>query len=91
MTHSDKDKLIDELKKQLLAAKELIIRKKDLDMNDLGFSIIKKDGVFYLVQIKFNAENKSAEVETMLKIGSEYSLALYHAKKFLVETIFAKI
>jgi hypothetical protein len=77
------------MKKELLANRELIEQRAaeadDLDRDALG--ITKDSSGFNLVSLKYNETNRNAKVENITKLGKDYSIALYKAKKFLVEDI----
>lgn len=65
-------------------------KENEVELSSLGFSVIKQGKVFKLVRIKFDIESGNAEVEDIEDIhrnNIDYDIALYEAKKFLVENI----
>jgi predicted methyltransferase MtxX (methanogen marker protein 4) len=62
----------------------------DADLPSIGFSIIKDDKDKYqMVHLSFDVESKNAKVESIENLDTtDYDIALFKSKKFLVEKLF---
>lgn len=94
LTHKEKDELIKELKAKLkemkTVEKELAVTAAELSSQSLG---IHKDanGKYHLVEIKYDIEKNLAAIDKLEPLNThDYAIALYQAKKFLVEKILEK-
>jgi hypothetical protein len=57
------------------------------DMIEPAFNIEKRDGVYYLIKLKYDPATKQAKVISELTLGKDYAIMLYKAKQYLVESI----
>ena len=92
-THAEKDKIIKELKSRLEAAEVLINRNRgeDGELSELGFSVIKDNKMFKLVEISFDLHSKKARVYDIVDLNKDYAISLFKVKKFLIEKIMKKL
>lgn len=69
--------------------------KKKIDaLEETAFSIVKRGKTFRMVKIKFDPTTKESEIESITNIpgnDQDYDVALYEAKKFLVEGVMWKL
>jgi len=95
-TKAEVEKTNKDLKTQL---KDALLRLKNLsqkdnleqaELNEMGFSIIKIDGKFNLVELSFDSLTKAAKVDNIQEIAIDsksISMATMAGKRYLVETI----
>lgn len=89
---SEENKLLKEKLKGMVEKVKQTIVGEELD--SIGFSMVKTGDAFNLVKIKFNVETHEARVESITPISpnpKDMAVAMYQAKKFLVDEIFQKL
>lgn len=94
LNHSEKDALIKELKEKLKEMKAVekaaITTAAELSSHGMGIHKDEK-GYYFLVKIKYDVEKNIAAIEKLEPLNSyDYAIALFQAKKYIVEVILAK-
>lgn len=86
--------IIEQLKEKLVEMQGVEAKQEaqESQLNGKAFSIIQElDDSFSIVDISFDIETKVGKIENVKPIHSKsYELALYEAKKYLVENIMTK-
>ena len=92
MTHSEKDDLISKLKEELrdLKEKAKVAIGIEKEMKSKAMSIIKVEGEYHLVELKFDFESGIAKVVKSSKLGNAWHVMAYRAKEFLIREIVDK-
>lgn len=96
LKQKNKDDLIDiilALKEELKKNVEMVEQRKSQKetLGSTGVGLVRKDREYSLVVLKYDEESMQGAVEKMVKLGPDYAIALYKAKKFLVEDILQKL
>ena len=89
----DLAEIIIALKNELQKNVELVEQRKVIkdELSSLGVGVVKKGSDYSLVTLKFDNDSKQGMVEDSINLGPEYAIALFKAKKFLVEDILQKL
>ena len=84
--------IIESMSQKLTMVEEQAKRLESMDakLPSVGFSIVKDDKDKYqMVHLSFDIESKNAKVESLENLDTtDYDIALFKAKKFLVEKLF---
>jgi hypothetical protein len=92
-THKEKDEIIKRLRKELKDSKECVAKvAKASSLEHTALGVFKgSDNVFYMSTLKYAADSTEASVIDFEGLGRSYDVALYLAKKKLVEDILFKL
>lgn len=93
LTHQEKDQIIKELKEKLKEMKSVETQVTSLaaDLSQFGVGIHRNEkGNFVIAKLKYDAEKNAAAIESLQDLGPDWTIAIFKAKEYLVETILAK-
>jgi hypothetical protein len=90
-THKEKDDMIKALKDKVKELEQFVkSRTVEKDLTEVGFSIVRENGIFYLIELKFDIASGNAKMVNKIEMSKDYAIALFKGKKFLVENIMLK-